>query len=220
MRCILFHSVGGRNCIESVGLNQEGQNRMTDGRLGVCPKLSFLCNARITRIRFRLYHDPVKIDYPYIQVWRPHGSEIHEEAHLTYKKIYQFQVFGKHIVWSPDILADISLIGNDRMLVQPGDVIGYYHPSTTGFSLSTIQTDGYVLYEFRIDGSTATSINLDIAHESHDFRQPAIKFTIGKNNNATHYYTIIASPFRAYKLFVWLMHALQNLLALYISSLL
>ena len=75
--------------------------------------------------------------------------------------------------------ANIILTGSDKIEVQSGDVVGYYRQSYSRYRLRTIQTDGYIQYEF--DGTNApTSVNLNNADRSINERQPLIEFTIGK----------------------------------------
>ena len=74
--------------------------------------------------------------------------------------------------------ANIILTGSDKIEVQSGDVVGYYREFGARYRLRTIQTDGYILYEF--DGSRAqTSVDLNNAdHDTNE--QPLIEVTIGK----------------------------------------
>jgi len=74
---------------------------------------------------------------------------------------------------------NIPLTDNDTILVQSGDVVGFYNPPETDHYVRTIRTEGYVLYSFF--GSIDTvSLDLSDAISSTDRRQPLIQFTFGK----------------------------------------
>ena len=143
---------------------------MNHSSLAIFPQLDFHCNARITRIGFRLHYQPISGDYPYVQIWRPVG-------HNGYKKINEIHVNRHHIVRSPRILADIPLTGSRRIFVQSGDVIGYYHPVYTDFRLDTIRTKGYKLHEFNFNFN---SVDLYYGEYIYTERQPLMKFSIGR----------------------------------------
>jgi len=167
--------VGGLNCTDYVDVQRIGSDEMTRNRLGIVPRLNFTFNARITKIRVRLLPDKNRNDYPYIQVWRPSSQDS-----TIYTKIAQVQVKHSHINKLEYIEADIPLVGLNRIPVQLGDVVGYYHPFDAGYKVRTIETIGYLLYEFLDDGSTAKSIDLNNARRQTNHRQPLIKFTVGK----------------------------------------
>ena len=173
---MVFHLTGGQACVQNVNVQQIGTEFMTRNRLGIVPHLNFHCNARITRIRVRLLPDEQRNDYPYIQVWRPSSQDP-----TVYTKIGQVQVTKSHITQLKYLEANIPLTGTNRILVKSGDVIGYYHPNDVAYRVRSIQTAGYVLYEFNnVDGSTATSVDLNNKYRQLALRQPLIEFTIGK----------------------------------------
>jgi len=173
--CLLL-SVGGQACVQDVNVQRIGSGFMTRNRLGIVPHLNFHCNARITRIRVRLLPDENRHDYPYIQIWRPTSKDS-----TIYTKIAQVQVTKRHINRLTHVEASIPLTGNNRIVVETGDVIGYYHPVDVGYIVRTVETTGYVLYVFKeIDGSTATSIDLNDKAYHLPLSQPLIQFTIGK----------------------------------------
>ena len=149
---------------------------MNHNRLGIVPHLNFHCNARITGIRVRLIPDKDRNNYPYIQVWRPSSQDS-----TIHSKIAQVQVDENHIVRLTYVEANIPLTGNNRILVQSGDIIGYYHPRNARYRLSSIETVGYAQYQFDdVDGSTATSIDLNNADHRSGLRHPLISFRISK----------------------------------------
>ena len=76
-------------------------------------------------MRFNDDDDNDDVNYPIIQVWRPVsiGSTI-------YNKTGEVQLTSSDRVTGNDNnrLVTITLTGNNAIEVQPGDVVGYYHP--------------------------------------------------------------------------------------------
>ena len=168
--------LGGQFCTDSVDVQQIGSNVISRDRLAIIPRLNFTCNGRITSIRARLLLDDrgLRNDYPYFQVWRA------ESVNSTiYNKIGEVQLQSDDQVTGKNNYqtADITLTSNNTIEVQSGDVVGYYHPSGARYQVMTIQTDGYILYQF--EGSHQ-SVNLSNHDDSDNYRQPLIQFTIGK----------------------------------------
>jgi len=171
-----FHLTGGQACVQSVNIQRVGDDYMTRDRLAIVPDLYFHCNVRITRIRVRLLPDSNRYDYPYIQIWRPTLR-----YSTVYNKIAQVQVHKSQITTITYVEANIPLFGTNRILVETGDVIGYYHPYDAGYRVRTVNTAGYALYETdNVDGSTATTVNLKNKFNKYLLHQPLIQFTIGK----------------------------------------
>ena len=116
------------------------------------------------------------VNYPIIQVWRPVsiGSMIYNktgEVQLTSSD----QVTGKRKYR----LVTIILTGNNTIEVQPGDVVGYYHPPRSRYRVRTMETNGYILYQF--EGSpNLTSVDLSSENNNDNERQPLIQFSFGK----------------------------------------
>ena len=116
------------------------------------------------------------VNYPIIQVWRPVsiGSMIYNktgEVQLTSSD----QVTGKRKY----PLVTIILTGNNTIEVQPGDVVGYYHPPRSRYRVRTMETNGYILYQF--EGSpNLTSVDLSSENNNDNERQPLIQFSFGK----------------------------------------
>jgi len=102
---------------------------------------------------------------------------------MTYSKINEVHVQGNQLS-RPDFFlnyleANIPLTDSNRILVQSGDVIGFYNLPDTDHYVRTIRTARYVLYSF--DGSTTTtSLNLNDTIHNISERQPLIQFTLGK----------------------------------------
>ena len=99
---------------------------------------------------------------------------------MIYNKIDEVQLLDDQVTGSGDSrTANIILTGDNTIEVQAGDVVGYYRQGRARYRLSTIQTNEYILYEFRGDSNTPTSVNLSNANRNIN-EQPLIEFTIGK----------------------------------------
>ena len=165
--------LGGQICTDSVDVQQGGNNHIGYDRLAIIPRLNFNCNGRITNIRARVSRDRDRNQYLYFQVWRA------ESTVSTYRRIIQVQLQSDDQVSKPNDgyrEANIDLT-NNTIEVQSGDVVGYYHPPDARYRVRTIQTDGYILYQF--DGSPV-SVDLNNNDDNDNSRQPLIQFTIGK----------------------------------------
>ena len=177
MLCILF-LLDGQNCTDSVDIRLNGDDQLRNGRLAIVPHLNFTCNGRITNIRAKLGIVTISTRFPYIQIWRPSSP-----GSVTYTKIDEVQLqFSQIILISltrPE--ANITLTGDNRIEFQSRDVVGYYHPSNAPVGIRTINTRGYIQYEF--NGSpTLTSVDLSTVADNriNNERQPLIQFMISK----------------------------------------
>ena len=111
-------------------------------------------------------------DYPYFQVWRAASA-----GSTIYNKTREVQLSDDEVPGSGTYrTANIILTGNNSIEVQSGDVVGYYHPSQSRYQVRTIQTDGYIQYQF---SESLESVDLSIIMGKNK-RQPLIQFTIGK----------------------------------------
>ena len=167
--------LGGQECTDSVDVEQTGDDHIGSDRLAIIPRLNFTCSGRITNIRASLSFNADGIEiYPIFQVWRPAsiGSTIYAKTgEALLPSDDQVEIFDGVI-----LVANINLT-NNTIEFQPGDVVGYYHPPDPRFRVRTIQTDGYVLYQF---SGEAESVNLSNNAGNNDQRQPLIQFIIGK----------------------------------------
>ena len=165
--------IGPQFCTDSVYVQQDGDDQVGRNKLAIIPRLNFTCNGRIASIRARVKFNDNRNDYPFFQVWR--ASSINSKV---YNKIGEVQLQSDdQVTGSGDYqTANIPLTGNNTIEVQSGDVVGYYHPPDARYQVRTIETDGYILYQF--DGSPK-SVDLN-NNDGHNNRQPLIQFTIGK----------------------------------------
>ena len=111
--------------------------------------------------------------HTYIQVWRAKSinSTVYNKIEVQMQS--DDQVTGRDNYQT----ANITLTGNNTIEVQSGDVVGYYHPPDACYRVMTIQTNGYILYQFI---GSHHSVNLNNKDDSDNYRQPLIQFTIGK----------------------------------------
>ena len=168
--------LGGQRCTDSVNIEQNGNKQLgytPNGRLAIFPRLNFTCNGRITSIRARVSSSSRSGNLLF-QVWRPVPVD------AIYNEVGEVQLQSDDQVTGSGYFreANITLTGNNTIEFQSGDVVGYYHPSNTRYSVRDISTDGYVLYRF--DGSPVpNSVNFSNRNAMINFRQPLIQFTIG-----------------------------------------
>ena len=164
--------LGGQFCTDSVDVQQDSNNAIRSDRLAIIPRLNFTCNGRITSIRARVKFNDNKNGYPYFQVWRAESV-----GSTMYTKIGEVQLQSHdQVTGSGDYqTANIILTGNNAIEVQSGDVVGYYHPPDTHYRVVTIQTDGYILYQF---SESPESVDLNNSVNNNNYRQPLIQYTI------------------------------------------
>ena len=117
--------------------------------------------------------DNSRDEYPFFQVWR-------QTVNTTYNKIGEVQLQSDdqvNEVRNNVFVVNILLTGNSTIEVQSGDVVGYYHPPDARYRVRTIQTDGYILYQF---SGSHDSVDLNNIIDNDNYRQPLIQFTIGE----------------------------------------
>ena len=170
-----LHPIDGQTCADRVTIQQNGYDLVNRHEIVIIPRLNFTCDGRITNIRVRIvppFFLDISNEYPYIQVWRP-------STQMVYDKIGEIQVQRSQLSRPFFFEGNIPLTDSDSILVQSGDVVGFYNPPGTDHYVRTIPTEGYVLYSFA--GSIDTmSLNLSNATGSTGRHQPLIQFTFGK----------------------------------------
>ena len=176
--CIIMSNslLGGQFCTDYVDIQPNGDSAIGRNRLAIVPHLNFTCNGRITSITAKLWFSDESGDYPFFQVWRAASV-----SSTVYKKIREIQLQPNLQITSGNHdkikIATIILTGNNTIEVQTGDVVGYYHPPGAHYRVRTIQTDGYILYQFN---GSHESVDLKNAIDNNVRQQPLIQFTIGK----------------------------------------
>ena len=111
------------------------------------------------------------------QVWRP--APLHSRI---YTKIGEIQVLNDQVTGynNSDREANIIFTGEDTIEVESGDVVGYYQPPDARYRVRTRKNEGYRMYEF-YGSSIPTSVDLSNANHNNYYRQPLVRFTIGKH---------------------------------------
>ena len=125
--------------------------------------------------------DNRRSDFLSFQLWRPSSVDPTLFTKVDNSEV-QLQSNAQIIRGSNNFFeANIILTGNNIIEFQSGDVVGYYHPPDARYQVVTIQTDGYILYQF--SGSPVpTSVNLNNASHNSSDGQPLIQFTIGEKS--------------------------------------
>ena len=164
----------GHMCTDNVDIRQDGNNQIGHNWLAIIPQLNFTCNGSITSIRARVRFEDARRNFPFFQVWQPSST-----SSTIYTKTGEVQLPSDDQVTGSGTYrtANIILTGNNTIEVQSGDVVGYYHPPDTRYRVRTIQTNGYILYQFRV---SLESVDLSNSMRNNDQQQPMIQFTIGK----------------------------------------
>ena len=166
--------LGGQFCTDSFDVHQNGDDQIGHDKLAIIPRLNFTCNGRITNIRAKVLFNNNTSNYPIFQVWRAALVDS-----TIYNKIGEVQLQSdEQVTGSGDYqTANIVLTDEDTIEVQSGDVVGYYHPPDARYRVTTIQTDGYILYQFN---GSHESISINFNNTRNNNQQPLIQFTIGK----------------------------------------
>ena len=84
-----------------------------------------------------------------------------QTVNTTYNKIGEVQLqSGDQVIEVRNnvLVATIILTDNNTIEVQSGDVVGYYHPPQSRYRVRTLQTEGYILYQF---SGSRESVNLN-----------------------------------------------------------
>ena len=169
--------LGGEFCIDSVDIQQNPDNRLGRGKLGIIPRLNFSCNGRIIGIRAKVHSSMMNENSLYIHVWRSSftGSPVYNKIDEVQLKLDEQSIDSNNFT-----IINISLTGNDVLEFQSGDVIGYYHPAQSRYQVTEIQTTGYVLYRFN-GSSSLDSLNISQSERVLNSRQPLLQFIVGMN---------------------------------------
>jgi len=177
--------LGGQACVETVNIQQDGDNQLSRNRLAIVPFFNFTCNGTIFGIMARVFrnNNPVRNDYPYFQVWRPSSTNS-----MVYTNIGEVQLQDNYVSQCNSrnyCNVNIVLTGNDTIKFQSGDVVGYYHPNLTRYRVTTIHRENYLQYRFHlmsapssVDLSNANNANNIGATENDEQLQPLIQFMI------------------------------------------
>ena len=126
-----------------VDVQQQGNYQLNANSQVISFGSSFLCNGRLTGYLVSLNHDNIGENYPHIEIWRP--------VFISDMKRSAFMRISEYVLTEDDIIimenyyfANVSFAINEAIQLQPGDIIGYYQPSSPRFTVWSVDTAGYV----------------------------------------------------------------------------
>ena len=160
----------GQSCVDIVNAQQQGSHTLDDRRQVIVPMTAFSCNGSITGYLISLEFDSGESGNPTIQVFRPTSSSSYMAVHEYLLQENDITDMGTYH------LANVSFTGNDRIEIQPGDIIGYYIPSTPQYNVWNIETEGYTSY-LSIRFSPDSTVTISGTGTTN--RQPLIQLIFG-----------------------------------------
>jgi len=174
------HTVGGESCFESVVVQQRGNLKAIYPSQVIIPRANFTCNGRITAVTVSMDRIAAGVNDPYLEVWHPTTPD-----NSVFDKVSEVQLVESEIVQvGHDLstaywLVDIILNDDDRIDFEAGDLIGFYHPPDSRYTVWTIDTVGYTAYGHLLDNAL-NFINLTTIEGDINNLQPLIQITVGK----------------------------------------
>ena len=169
--------------MDTVDVQQRGNGQLMNENLNVIvPKSSFSCNGRITGYMVSLDRQVEEIEedecnFPSILVWRPLNIEQTTTYHIvnTYTLSRNDDIDRENNNY---YFGDITLNGNDRIEVQPDDVMGYRHRSRACYTVWSNEAANYTSYS--INDISDNTINIsDSSMTSDSNLQPLIQVDFG-----------------------------------------
>ena len=175
----IANALDGQSCVDTVNVGQRGTNAASTSRQVVVPESDFSCNGRITGYLISLKETNSSGDYPIVQVWRRHHTNlqiyniVNTLCALTESDISNMGDY---------YLGNVSCTENERIKFQSGDVLGYYHANEVRYRLWSTDTAGYTAYH-RDRNSPLNTLNINAnSVDETDNRQPLIQVMYGKIN--------------------------------------
>ena len=170
--------------MDTVTVQQQGSDRLSNNLYVIVPRNNFSCNGRITGYMVSLYQneddDFDECNFPRILLWHPMNTD---QTAYTIDDTYTLSNSDINRMGSY-YFADVSFNGNDRIEFQSGDVIGYRHRSSPCYTVYSIRTGGYTSYNVR--SISNDMINMDDSSVTATAnRQPLIQVIFGMT-----YYTL------------------------------
>ena len=145
---------------------------MDDARQVIVPMTAFSCNGRITGYLISLEFDNGESGNPTIQVFHPISSSLYIEVHEYSLQEDDITDMGTYY------LANVSFTGNNRVVFQQDDIIGYHIRNTPRYSIWNIETMGYISYVSGFTFSPFSSFTITDSGTTN--RQPLIQVIFGK----------------------------------------
>ena len=166
--------LGGQNCIDNPDVSQIGTVLVPSGRQVVVPNVRLNCTVRVTHIAASLGFGDLGSNQPIIQMWRPSSP-----GSTVYNRIAQVQTTGEITIDFNHFFFNLSIPNSSDFEFLPGDVIGYYQPSSPRRRIWSIPTSGYTSYSNNANGPT-TTIDISNVDNVEPSRQPLIELSFGK----------------------------------------
>ena len=169
--------------MDTVDVQQRGNGQLMNENLNVIvPKSSFSCYGRITGYMVSLDRQVEEIEedecnFPSILVWRPLNIEQTTTYHIvnTYTLSRNDDIDRENNNY---YFGDITFDGNDRIEVQPGDVMGYRHRSKACYTVWSNEAADYTSYSTNDISDNAINIS-DSSMTSDSNLQPLIQVDFG-----------------------------------------
>ncbi|XP_065899208.1 CUB and sushi domain-containing protein 1-like isoform X3 [Dysidea avara] len=166
---------GGQNCIDNPDVSQIGTVLVPSGRQVVVPNVRLNCTVRVTHIAASLGFGDLGSNQPIIQMWRPSSP-----GSTVYNRIAQVQTTGEITIDFNHFFFNLSIPNSSDFEFLPGDVIGYYQPSSPRRRIWSIPTSGYTSYSNNANGPT-TTIDISNVDNVEPSRQPLIELSFDES---------------------------------------
>ena len=125
----------GQSCFDMVNVQQQGNVQFNRQVQVIVPRSSFSCNGRLTGYLISLDQNNDGDEYPSIEIWRPSVSG------LSYSRISEYVLTEDDISDREDYyFANISFAVDETTQFQPGDIIGYFQPSSSHYAISNVNS--------------------------------------------------------------------------------
>ena len=171
----------GQSCYDMVNVQRQGNNQFNGQVQVIVPRRSFSCTGRLTGYLISLDQSSDGDEYPIIEIWRP------SDTGLSYSRISDYVLTENDISERDDYyLANISFSVNETTQFQPGDIIGYFQPSNSHYTVWNVNNAVY---------TSISSLNLLRAElfvlanifTRENNRQPLIQVLYGMMDNPQSY---------------------------------
>ena len=168
-----------------VNVQRQGNNQFNGRVQVIVSRRSFSCNGRLTGYLISLDQSNDGDEYPIIEIWRPSDSG------LSYSRISDYVLTENDISEREDYyFANISFSVNETTQFQPGDIIGYFQPPSSRYTIWNVNNAEY---------TSLSSLNLlraelllaNLFNRENNI-QPLIQVLYGMMDNPQSYYAFIA----------------------------
>ena len=167
-----MYCLGGQGCISNPDINRRGEVLLYEYLQIIVLNHNFSCNGRIIGITASMGNSS-GVSLPVFQVWRPlsAGSNV-------YSKVGQVQFENRTSVLG-NFISNVSLLTNNQIEFQSGDVIGCYHPFNLLHAIWWIFDNNYTAAYVDNINTGADVINVNISLYSIARGRPLINVIIG-----------------------------------------